>query len=494
MPTTYILRDTNSDLGGGADFSKQLLKQTATGSTLQVTVAPSATELSYGFTEPDDPSTAGVTGNYTVEVNVTSGSTDIQLSIQLRRIDSAGAVQSSSPISSEQTGSAGVKTFSLTDVNLGTWQAGDRLRVDYRFRNTNTHSNRSVTIQFNTTDCEVVAPWAAAFALTADPGNYSLSGASATIIAGRVTGADPSSYAAVGASAPLLVDYAVVSEAGAYSAVGSVAEAVGDVALSANPDSYAVSGAASDPLVERQVGAVPGTYQTNGAAALLPADGLGLLVEPGAYALSGIGAGLIIDALVLADPESYWLTGIAAELLAGRILLDDLGSYLIVGLDAELVHGVPPLGAFDLVADPGAYSLIGILSSGALALEAAAGVYADAGVDAGVVAVLLISAESGAYGLAGQAAAIVANRVVSAQSIGYALTGALAELLAQRKLDGSPGGYGFIGISAGLVDSQTGLFMIRRIASARPTQTISRARDIARVAPVVETERVATAK
>lgn len=159
MATTYVLKAANSDLTGGADFTKEISAGTEAAGSITVSVAKSATEDSLGFTPANVPSTDGITGNYTAEVNVTTGSTDIQISVAVARVNSAGTQQSISSFTAEQTGSAGVKTFSLSSINLGTWASGDRLKVVYRFRNTNTMSARSVTIETGTTDAEVVSPW-----------------------------------------------------------------------------------------------------------------------------------------------------------------------------------------------------------------------------------------------------------------------------------------------------------------------------------------------
>lgn len=159
MSTTYYLTNTNSDLSGGDDFNFKILPDTAATATNTISVAASATETSYGFTEANVPSDAGVTGNYSVKLDITTGSNAMQISIAVARINSSGTVQQESSYTAEQTGSAGVKTFTLTSINLGTWNSGDRLRVNYRFRNTGTHTAATNVIRFNGADTEVVAPW-----------------------------------------------------------------------------------------------------------------------------------------------------------------------------------------------------------------------------------------------------------------------------------------------------------------------------------------------
>src|SRR5881396_1821814 len=157
--TAYVLRSTNSDLSGGLDFNRELNPGTETAGSIAVSVAAGATEDSFGFTRAGQPGVSGITGNYIVEMNVTVANANILLSTAVARVNSVGVLQTLSGFSAEQSaGSTGVKTFSLTSVNLGTWSSGDRLKVYYRFRNT-AASAQSVTLQTGTTSAEAMAPW-----------------------------------------------------------------------------------------------------------------------------------------------------------------------------------------------------------------------------------------------------------------------------------------------------------------------------------------------
>lgn len=158
MSTTYVLRNTVSDLGGGADFSNVIRQGVAIFGTQNVFVVANTTEDSYGFTQPGDPSTAGTTGVYSVNIDIVTGNNQIQASVSLQRIDSTGAVQSTSAFSLEQTATAGVKTFNFPATNLGVWASGDRLRVTYRFRNQN-NMLQSISIHTNTSGATVIVPW-----------------------------------------------------------------------------------------------------------------------------------------------------------------------------------------------------------------------------------------------------------------------------------------------------------------------------------------------
>jgi adhesin HecA-like repeat protein len=155
----YTLSGDNSDLSGGADFNKALVESGATNTTVSFSIATNSTETSYGFTPSGNPGADGATGNYTILARITTGNNNGRLSISLSRVNSSGTVQSTSSATSEQTTSAGTQTHTLTSVNLGTWAAGDRLRVNYIFRNANTMSAQTVAIGTGTSNDTVDVPW-----------------------------------------------------------------------------------------------------------------------------------------------------------------------------------------------------------------------------------------------------------------------------------------------------------------------------------------------
>jgi len=162
MARIYYFRSTTSDLSGGADFSRYFYPTPeASGNTGSISIAAAATEVSYGFTPPLHPGTAGtVTGDYTVDVDITTANSNIFLAIQLHRINSAGTVQTSSATSAEnQISTTGVKTFTFSALSLGTFASTDRVRIDFRCRNSAAHSASSFAIGYPNTD--IVTPWAA---------------------------------------------------------------------------------------------------------------------------------------------------------------------------------------------------------------------------------------------------------------------------------------------------------------------------------------------
>lgn len=160
MAKTFVLGSTNSDLTGGADFDRYLEEAPEGASTVSPAVGAGATEISHAFTRAGVPGISGATGNYTVEVNVTSANSNIFLAIQIHRVNSSGTIQTSGGTTAEQQlSTTGVKNFSLTSQNLGTWASGDRLRVDYRFRSAAAHGNNSVNLETGTTNTEHVTPF-----------------------------------------------------------------------------------------------------------------------------------------------------------------------------------------------------------------------------------------------------------------------------------------------------------------------------------------------
>lgn len=165
MAQTYILSNTASDLSGGAADWVKALSQSPTTGTISWSTAKSATEDQYGYTESNIPGANGATGDYTVEVNITTGSVDMYLSIRLDRVNSTGGLLQAGSFTSEQQCTAGVKTFNLSAVNLGTWSATQRLRVIYRFRNANSMNAQTLGIGAGTTDNEVVTPFSGGTAI-----------------------------------------------------------------------------------------------------------------------------------------------------------------------------------------------------------------------------------------------------------------------------------------------------------------------------------------
>lgn len=166
MARNYFFTSSNSDLTGGADFSRYFYPNPeASGNTGLISIAQATTETSYGFTPELHPGKAGtVTGNYTVNVDITTANTNIFLAIQLHRINSAGTVQTSSSASAEQQlSTTGVKTYTFTALSLGTFDSTDRVRIDFLCRNNAAHTASTFAIGY--TNTLIITPWEARFSV-----------------------------------------------------------------------------------------------------------------------------------------------------------------------------------------------------------------------------------------------------------------------------------------------------------------------------------------
>jgi len=164
-PANYAMNMTNSDLTvAGADFNKELDVYTGDIS-IPVSVAANAYEYSYGFTKVGVPGATGVAGTYLVRISVpTAGAnSNIWVSAAVDHVNSAGVVLNTSGFApTELQGTAGSKEFTFTNPVLGTWSAGDRLRMSYRFHNT-APITQSITVGHSVAGWDyqnmVMTPW-----------------------------------------------------------------------------------------------------------------------------------------------------------------------------------------------------------------------------------------------------------------------------------------------------------------------------------------------
>jgi hypothetical protein len=161
----YYVSATASDLAGGADFNLSLVDRTRTpagfasiaepAAVETVTVAAATTETSYAFTPPGFPGRDGFGGSYTMTFTVggfssADSATAIYARMVVGRVNAAGVLQGAVSVPPEQIiNSGGLKTFTRTAAQvagMGTWNAGDRLRVEYRFRNADPANPRFVVV------------------------------------------------------------------------------------------------------------------------------------------------------------------------------------------------------------------------------------------------------------------------------------------------------------------------------------------------------------
>lgn len=169
MATLYVLSATGSDLagtsGGAEAFAQDLPVSGATvGSVTSGALGAAATSDGYAWTPAGDPGASGTsTGSFTAKANITTGASDMTIAAFLAHVDSAGTVQGSEAQASQGavTATAGIKSFTWASPALGTWAAGDRLRVRFRFtRNAGVHGTATVTLDTGDgANDTVAAPW-----------------------------------------------------------------------------------------------------------------------------------------------------------------------------------------------------------------------------------------------------------------------------------------------------------------------------------------------
>lgn len=162
MADTYYLTTTASDLGTGDNWSNRIQRTIPGTTTLVSSIANNSTENDLGFTPSGEPGDQGTSGNYSasVEINATDGSTTLDLLIV--RVNSSGTEQGS-PVGSDggaQTVAAGTLTYNWTSPSLGTWTAGDRLKVYWRWVNSDLHGQPEDSTQdIGSAGTTITAPW-----------------------------------------------------------------------------------------------------------------------------------------------------------------------------------------------------------------------------------------------------------------------------------------------------------------------------------------------
>lgn len=162
MAETYFLTETASDLSvPGDNWDNEISRSAPAAGTLQQSVPAGNTETDYGFTPSGDPSTEGGTGSrtWTVTVEFSTQSADMEMAVNVHRINSTGTVQSSGTLSGEQTCNSATLTFTFASTDLGTWASGDRFRVDFQVRSTAAHGNTMVAHTISGSGTRVEAPW-----------------------------------------------------------------------------------------------------------------------------------------------------------------------------------------------------------------------------------------------------------------------------------------------------------------------------------------------
>jgi hypothetical protein len=206
--------------------------------------------------------------------------------------------------------------------------------------------------------------------------------------------AEPGNYAVTGAVAGLVAGFVLAAEVGAYSLTG--APATFALEQPSDPGSYAVSGVVAGLVANYAENGAPGSYVVTGQLATVAIEFPGAF---GVYAQTGFEADLEYTPLgptefpLDAEPGAYSLSGVVAGLVASYAFSADPGSYAVSGVPAGLVVG------YVLGATPGTYLVVGAdaefvhLAGGQFELDAAAGAYLVTGFADGAVIVQPVTGE-----------------------------------------------------------------------------------------------------
>jgi hypothetical protein len=157
----YQLSNSSSDLTGSS-LNKVLASSGATAGTWTgQSLGANAQVIGSFFTPSGSPSGPTTLSSLRVKLNVTTGNTNLRYSAQAIRVNASGVVQASGAWSADTAdGVAGIKTLLLPVGGLGTFAAGDRLRLDTRVVNISASTAQSCTITYASADCSAHAGWA----------------------------------------------------------------------------------------------------------------------------------------------------------------------------------------------------------------------------------------------------------------------------------------------------------------------------------------------
>jgi hypothetical protein len=191
-----------------------------------------------------------------------------------------------------------------------------------------------------------------AYTLIADPGNYTITGAPATLSRSIPLNAAAGSYTITGAPATLSRSIPLNAAAGSYTITGAPATLSTSLNLNAAAGSYAITGAPATLSTSLNLNAAAGSYTITGAPATLSTS-LNLNAAAGSYAITGAAATLSRGINLNAAAGSYAITGAPATLSTSLNLNAAAGSYAITGAPATFLLGT------SLSADPGSYAITG---------------------------------------------------------------------------------------------------------------------------------------
>ena len=142
MAKTFRFSDALPGITFGTS-ANSLLTGVSVGTGTRQILAPQAsgTAVRGNVSGAANPGASGVTGDFSVVLNVSVAASGTTAAVRLSRINATGTIQTSSAYSAEiSTATTGDKTFAtFTAQSLGTWGATDRLAIEIRVTNTNVH-------------------------------------------------------------------------------------------------------------------------------------------------------------------------------------------------------------------------------------------------------------------------------------------------------------------------------------------------------------------
>lgn len=225
------------------------------------------------------------------------------------------------------------------------------------------------TFAWTGTDATLTA--VSAKTLAADSGSFTVAGTDAGLVVGRLPlTADAGAFALTGAAAGLSATRTIGAGGGTYDVTGTAAGLLRGLLVGAAGGTYTCTGTAATFSRTYVLAAAGGSFSWTGTAATLSTGANPVMAaDPGAFALGGAAAGLLVGRLVTAAPGAMVATGADAGLLWARLLPAGTGGIVLTGIDAVLrkTAGIGPTG---LLADTRVFPL---LEAGALVLPALTG-------------------------------------------------------------------------------------------------------------------------
>lgn len=162
MGTFYQRSQAVTGVVAGTHFTLRLAYgEPETTTAIQVAPAKGATTYDYFYSDQGavEAGTAP-SGQFTIPLRITNGSTDLTISVQFQRVSADGAtVLATSDYTAGQVGVSGTQTHLALATSLGTWASTDRFRVNIRTVNSNTMTSRNFQINVGTIDDTVTVPW-----------------------------------------------------------------------------------------------------------------------------------------------------------------------------------------------------------------------------------------------------------------------------------------------------------------------------------------------